>query len=177
VNVYPFIEAEKARRRNVTRACELLKVSRAAFYACLSGPSGRDQDDADLAAKIQAVHEESKRRYGAPRVHAELRRRGQRHGRKRVARLMRSATLSPPGTRTQAWSSIPTVAASSAEFADLATDYQVVLSLGRTGQCWDNALAESFFASLKGELIDLQAWPTRAGGRRAIVVRPKASHS
>jgi transposase InsO family protein len=57
----------------------------------------------------------------------------------------------------------------SAEFADLATDYQVVLSLGRTGQCWDNALAESFFASLKGELIDLQAWPTRASARRAIV--------
>ena len=45
----------------------------------------------------------------------------------------------------------------------------MVLSLGRTGQCWDNALAESFFASLKGELIDLQAWPARAGARRAIV--------
>jgi transposase InsO family protein len=56
-----------------------------------------------------------------------------------------------------------------AEFADLADDYQVALSLGRTGQCWDNALAESFFSSLKGELIDLQAWPTRAGARRAIV--------
>ena len=45
----------------------------------------------------------------------------------------------------------------------------MVLSLGRTGQCWDNALAESFFSSLKGELIDLQTWPTRAGARRAIV--------
>ena len=31
VNVYPFIEAEKAQQRNVKRACELLKVSRAAF--------------------------------------------------------------------------------------------------------------------------------------------------
>ncbi len=29
--------------------------------------------------------------------------------------------------------------------------------------------AESFFASLKGELIDLQAWPTRAMARRAVV--------
>ena len=57
----------------------------------------------------------------------------------------------------------------SASFAGLADDYQVVLSLGRTGQCWDNALAESFFASLKGELIDLQAWPTRAATRRAVV--------
>ena len=57
----------------------------------------------------------------------------------------------------------------SAEFAGLAGDCQVVLSLGRKGQCWDNALAESFFASLKGELIDNQAWPTRAAVRRAVV--------
>ena len=33
MNVYPFIEAEKAQQRNVTRVCELLKVSRAAYYA------------------------------------------------------------------------------------------------------------------------------------------------
>jgi hypothetical protein len=33
VNLYPFIEAEKAQRRNVKRACELLEVSRAAYYA------------------------------------------------------------------------------------------------------------------------------------------------
>ena len=39
VSVYPFIEAEKACRRNVKRACELLKVSRAAFYQYLRGPS------------------------------------------------------------------------------------------------------------------------------------------
>jgi putative transposase len=57
----------------------------------------------------------------------------------------------------------------SAEFATLAGDCHVALSVGRTGQCWDNALAESFFASIKGELLDLQAWPTRAMARRAIV--------
>ena len=39
------------------------------------------------------MHQESRGRYGAPRVHAELRRRGHRHGRKRVARLMRQAGL------------------------------------------------------------------------------------
>jgi putative transposase len=57
----------------------------------------------------------------------------------------------------------------SAAFAHLAADCQVQLSAGRSGQCWDNALAESFFASLKGELIDLQPWPTKAAARRAIV--------
>jgi putative transposase len=57
----------------------------------------------------------------------------------------------------------------SGQFAALAEDCQVVLSLGHTGQCWDNAHAESFFASLKGELIDLRPWPTRAAARWAIV--------
>jgi transposase InsO family protein len=51
----------------------------------------------------------------------------------------------------------------------LAGDLEVRLSTGRTGQCWDNALAGSFFASLKGECLDLQPWPTRAGARRATV--------
>ena len=43
------------------------------------------------------------------------------------------------------------------------------MSVGRKGQCWDNAVAESFFASLKGELIDTQGWPTRARACRAVV--------
>jgi transposase-like protein len=73
VNCYPFIEAEKAQQRSVKRACELLEVSRAAFYQQLAGPSRRDRADAVLAAEIRAVHKESRGRYGAPRVHAELR--------------------------------------------------------------------------------------------------------
>ena len=40
--------------------------------------------------------------------------------------------------------------------------------MGRTGICWDNALAESFFASLKNELVYRTAFPTRARARRAI---------
>ena len=67
MNCYPFIEAEKAGRRNVSRACALLKVSRAAFYQHLSGPSRRDQQDAELTGQIRDVHQESKGRYGAPR--------------------------------------------------------------------------------------------------------------
>ncbi|CAM5722872.1 integrase core domain-containing protein [Streptomyces olivaceoviridis] len=42
------------------------------------------------------------------------------------------------------------------------------LSVGRTGQCWDNALAESFFATLKNELIGTQPWPSRAAAHTAI---------
>jgi transposase InsO family protein len=93
VNVYPFIEAERAGRRNVKRACALLEVSRAAFSAHWSGLYRREQGDAELAGRIREVHEESRGRHGAPRIHGELARRGRRHGPKRIARLMRSAGI------------------------------------------------------------------------------------
>jgi putative transposase len=56
----------------------------------------------------------------------------------------------------------------SAEYAALAAASDVRLSHGRTGQCWDNALAESFFGSIKGELLDDQAWTTRQAAGRAV---------
>ena len=94
MNCYPFIEAEKSQRRNVKRACELLKVSGSAVYAARGDePSERAAQDAALAARVKAVHEESKGRYCSPRVHAQLRAQGRRHSRKRVARLMRQAGL------------------------------------------------------------------------------------
>ena len=260
MNCYPFIEAEKVQRRNVKRACELLKVSRSACYAARGGrPSSREREDAELAARIQVVHEDSKGRYGAPRVHARLRAQGRRHSRKRVARLMRRSGLQGRAAKRWKKTTIPDPAAAaradrirrdftadasklntrwcgdityiatwegwlylatvidiasrrvvgyamadhlrteliadalsnavaardpgpgvifhsdrgcqytSAAYAVLAEQNQVTLSVGRTGQCWDNALAESFFSSLKGELIDTRAWPTRAGARRAVV--------
>ncbi|MGH3163795.1 MAG: IS3 family transposase [Streptosporangiaceae bacterium] len=260
MSVYPFIEAEKVQRRNVKRACELLKVSRAAYYAARAGqPSDRDRGDAELAVLIKAEHKRSKGRYGAPRIHAELRRQGRRHSRKRVARLMRRAGLAGRAPKRWKKTTIPDPAAAaradqvrrdftadaakinqrwcgdityiatwegwlylatvidiasrrvvgfaladhlrtelvagalanavaardpapgvvfhsdrgcqytSVAYADLAEDCQITLSVGRKGQCWDNAVAESFFASVKGELIDSQAWPTRAGACRAVV--------
>ena len=54
------------------------------------------------------------------------------------------------------------------DFAQLARDNGVVLSVGRKGECWDNAVAESFFATIKRELIDTRSWPTRAGLRRGV---------
>jgi hypothetical protein len=41
VNLYPFIEAEKLQQRNVKRACELLEVSRAAYYTHCAGAHRR----------------------------------------------------------------------------------------------------------------------------------------
>ncbi len=41
-------------------------------------------------------------------------------------------------------------------------------SMGKTGICWDNAMAESFFAALKNELIHRTAFPTINHARKAI---------
>jgi putative transposase len=44
----------------------------------------------------------------------------------------------------------------------------IARSMGSRGDCWDNAVAESFFATLKRELIRRQSWPTRAELRQAV---------
>jgi transposase InsO family protein len=259
VNVYPFIEAEKSKRRNVKRACVLLKVSRSAFYADrTAAPSRRERDDAQLTEAIIAVHDESDGTYGAPRVHAELADQGRRHSRKRVARLMRAAgrrgrapkrwrtTTVPDPTAAlpadligrdfstvtaslnarwcgdityihtwEGWFYLATVIDlssrkvvgwatadhlrtelidqaltnalasrrpargvifhsdrgcqhTSTQHRRLADRHGVRLSVGRRGQCWDNAVAESFFSTIKTELLDRRAWPTRAATHKAI---------
>jgi transposase InsO family protein len=48
------------------------------------------------------------------------------------------------------------------------SEFGVRPSVGRTGQCWDNALAKSFFATLKRELLGNCPWPSRAAARTAI---------
>jgi len=74
--------------------CETLGVSRSGYYAWASrAESARAAADRALAAEIRTAHAASRGRYGSPRVHAELRARGRRVGRKRVARLMRGMGL------------------------------------------------------------------------------------
>ena len=47
-------------------------------------------------------------------------------------------------------------------------DRHVRQSVGCPGTCWDNAVAESFFATLKTELLHRQSWATRRQARTAI---------
>jgi transposase InsO family protein len=259
VNTFPFIEAEKAEHHNVAKACELLEVSRSAFYEWHQHrPSARQLADEALGERIQVIFDDSRGTYGWPRVHKELRRQGVRASRKRVARIMRQkglvgrcrrrwtkTTFSDPETKAadlikrafgpgtveldrvyvsdityiwtwEGWLYLTTVidlasrrvvgwsmadhmrtelvadalrmavAArhpapglifhsdrgtqyTSKEFTDLLAEHEMVQSLSRPRQCWDNAVAESFFSSLKEELIYRQSWATRAQARRAIV--------
>lgn len=56
----------------------------------------------------------------------------------------------------------------SAAFAQVAEELDVRLSVGRTGVCWDNAVAESFFASLKNEMFHRESFATRGRARLAV---------
>jgi putative transposase len=56
----------------------------------------------------------------------------------------------------------------SAEFTQFCIRNRVRTSVGRTGICWDNAAAESFFATLKNEMYHRQRFDTRARARFAV---------
>jgi transposase InsO family protein len=253
---YRFIRAERA-TYPLAVLCRVLRVSRSGYYdRARRGVSARARSDEALATQIAAVHARSRRTYGAPRVHAELRAEGVRCARKRVARLMRAAGLAGCHRRRRARTTVADPAHTPApnlvarDFtapapnrlwlgdityvatregwlylavlldahsrrvigwamadhlrAELAlgalamalerrrpgvglvhhTDrgcqytaaaYQaalaargVTVSMSRAGDCLDNAMAESFFATLKAEVADTQVWPSRAAARTAI---------
>ena len=69
---FEFIRAEKAATPS-PRCAGFSEVSRAGYYAWMP-PSGvgRTQEDRRLSVLVRAAHEESRRNYGSPRVHAEL---------------------------------------------------------------------------------------------------------
>lgn len=74
----------------VGRMCEVLAVSNSGFYAWLNRePSVRQQENEALVVDILQIYAHSRETYGSPRIHAELRAKGQDVSRKRVARLMR----------------------------------------------------------------------------------------
>jgi transposase InsO family protein len=253
---FRFVAAERA-SFPVQALCRVVGASASGFYAWLRRGSGDRRRDDDLARRIAAIFAASRRTYGSPRVHAELRARGMRVGRKRVERLMREGGLAVPTPRRRAprttdsrhglpvapnllgrrfaaerpdavWltdiSYVPTgegwlylaavrdlatreiVGWSMADHlrADLACDallmairrrqpprglihhsdrgaqyasepYQALLarhgfrcSMSRRGNCLDNAPMESFFGSLKTELVHRTTFPTRAAAKRAI---------
>ena len=87
------MKVNRARHR-VTTMSRLLSVSPSGYYAWLvRPPSVRSRQDEALTSRIRKIHERSRGTYGVPRVHAELKDDGVRLGRKRVARLMRTAGI------------------------------------------------------------------------------------
>jgi putative transposase len=253
---FDFIRAEKA-HFPIALLCDVLGVSRSGYYAYAKRPpSPRARADARLAVEITAAHARSRRTYGSPRVHVELKRSGFRVGEKRVARLMREHGLvarskrrfrrttdsnhkHPPAPNVlarvfktaapnEAWVADVTYLDTAEGWAYLAVivelysrrvvgfavsaqndtalvltalrralggrrppaglvhhsdrgstyasaEYQaelakhgLVASMSRKGDCWDNAVVESFFATLRAELVDHERYPTRAHAAASV---------
>ena len=244
----------------VALRCRVLQVSRAGYYAWRRRPPrARAQTNRLLLAGIRTASQQSRGRYGSPRITRALQAQGQRCSEARVARLMRPAGLQAkrrrrcrgttdsrhgdpvapnrlqrqfavpalPG-RDRIWASdltyVPTLEGwlYLAVVLDLASrrgigwamrhtlergltldalqmalahrqpvpgvlhhsdrgsqyacgDYQALLaahgmtcSMSRKGDCFDNAGVESFFATLKTELVEDAYWPTREAARSAL---------
>ena len=90
---FELIAAEKA-VFPIAKACRVLEVSKAGFYAWLERPeSMRRREDRRLGVLVGEAHQRSRRIYGSPRVHAELKAHHVAISRKRVVRLMQEQGL------------------------------------------------------------------------------------
>lgn len=255
--MFQLVDAEKA-HHPVQVLCDVLEVSRSGFYAWKRRPpAARAASDKQLAVEIAATHAKSTRRYGSPRIHRALRKRGIRVGRKRVARVMREKgivgrlkrrfrvttdsnhpnPIAPnlvardfaPEAPNKVWAGDVTYIATSEGWAYLAvlldlfsrrvvgwaisanndtalalaalrravrgrhfvpagllhhTDrgspyasddyraalasYAMIASMSRKGDCWDNAPSESFFATLRAELVDDERYLTASEAEISI---------
>lgn len=253
---FGFIQTEKA-TYPVRVLCRTLLVSASGFYAwCRRGLSHRAQQDAALKVEIRAAHAASGKRYGSPRIQADLKAVDQHVGRKRVARLMREEglegqrkrrfrvttdsqhshpvaanllernfTASAPNKiwvtdityiwtregwlylaaimdlfsrRVVGWSmdshidrtlaldalgmalktrrpeagllhhSDRGVQYASADYQRQLRDRSITCSMSRKGDCWDNAVAESFFSTLKAELVHRTDYVSRSQAKASV---------
>ncbi len=93
---FAFVSAERVNHA-VATLCRVVGVSVSGFYAWLRAiPALQSKAEAEAEPRghIGRIFAARRRVYGSPRVHAELRRDGRRHSRRRVERLMREMGLS-----------------------------------------------------------------------------------
>ena len=90
---FTFIAAKKA-EHTVSILCRCLRVTRSGFYAWQRRPESiHARDDRRLTVLVRASFEESKQRYGSPRIHEDLIEQDEHVSRKRVVRLMQEDGL------------------------------------------------------------------------------------
>ena len=90
---YAFIEEQRT-HHEVRRLCRMLSVSPAGYYEWRGRPlSSRAKTDEALRVEIERVHAKSRKTYGRPRIHAELRAKGTQVSPKRVQRIMKTAGI------------------------------------------------------------------------------------
>ena len=186
---FRFIAVERA-YHTVTILCRCLRVTRTGFYAWQARPESRHaRDDRRLKVLVRASFDESRQRYGSPRIHADLLEQQEQVSRKRIVRLMqeeglvarqrkrsKQTTMSDHDQPVAANDRHLTIKAlemalkrrgpgagllhhSDQGCTYASQDYQarlraagIVCSMSRRGNCWDNAVMESFFSTVKSEL-------------------------
>ncbi len=241
----------------VKKMAQIFKVSRSRYYSWLrSGPSNHDLQDQELLEIITEIFKVNKGNYGSPRIQDDIKRRGLRCSRKRVARIMRDNGLKARVKRkfkattdskhgfpvapnllernfiveeaNKCWVSDITyistyegwlylciildlfsrmavgwsmadhlraelaidsldmaiahrnpskglifhsdrgIQYASSDFRDKTDGYEIIQSMSRKGDCWDNACAESFFSTLKIEEVFQQKYKTKSEARQCI---------
>lgn len=244
----------------VRKLCQVLEVSPSGYYDWRrrqTQPGPRAQENAQLLTEIIRIHHDSRQTYGSPRVQQHLARDGRRHGRNRIARLMRQQQLCgrsprrwrvvttdsrhdqpiapnrlpelpPPSAPNQIWVGDITYVATdegwlyvagildlysrclagwamseridaqlvlsawnmaqtqrrpaagpvfhsdrgvqyaSQDFRAALAQTQALASMSRKGNCYDNAAMESFWSTLKQELVHRRQFQSRAQARQAI---------
>jgi putative transposase len=249
-----FMEGERA-THTAKRMCEVLEVSRSGYYAWRARqPSIRQKENEELLERIRAIHAQSRRLYGSPRIRAVLHEQGFRCGKNRVAKIMKDHAVKADVKRRRfrrttdsshtyalaanlllaqrqterVWASdmtfVPTsegwlyVAAvmqvktrkiiglcmsekitqelasdalrdavgrqgrpeglihhsdrgrqyASYAYQGLLNEYGMQASMSRSGNCYDNAYMESFFGTLKTELVHGERYRTRLEARLSI---------
>jgi putative transposase len=240
----------------VRAMCRVLGLSPSGYYAWLKRPpSSRSIQDEALLTELERIHQQSRRTYGRPRLHAELKDDGHRVGQNRVGRLMRlggirgasrrkkwrtttrderarpapdlvernfaatgpdelwvaDITYIPTGAgflflavvldawsrRVVGWAMAPhlktTLVLQALEMAlgqrkpqavihhsDQGTQYTSIAfgirckqagvrpSMGSVGDCFDNAMCESFFATLECELLERERFRNQAEAKMKV---------
>jgi len=116
-----------------------------------------------LLMAIKVIHQKSRENYGSPRIHAELNENGYVCSKHRVSRLMNQHGIISKHKRKFK------VTTNSAHSYPVAGNLlQRRFDVSGPGEYWDNAVAESFFHTLKVELIHGTIYNTRQQARTAI---------
>ena len=177
--------AAHVRLFSVVLMCRVLGIAPSGYYAWLQrSPSKKATQDSVLLTHIRASFRASRRRYGSPRVHADLRAAGHRVARKRVARLMRQDGLRARHRRrfvrtTQSRHKLPIAPNVVARAFEVSAPNQVWVSdltylRTQTGFVYMAVVLDLFARRVVGWTVseNLDAGIAVAALRRALALRP-----
>lgn len=95
-----MVEKMASENIEVILSCEILRISRSGYYAWRRRPvSERRKENDQLAKEIREIFDHSRGTYGVPRMKAKLESQGKRHGKARVARVMKQEGLKPAAAK------------------------------------------------------------------------------